>query len=108
METQNPLLFQVEHLVLDENIQNVAQILQKGRVLAWHVCLLLLPSLFALPLPPVDQIHQASNRGRLQRCVKYRRIILSCRPLMVFISKMVPMNDSGRFYAFGRVFSGTV
>jgi len=25
-------------------------------------------------------------------------------PLMVFISKMVPTNDKGRFYAFGRVF----
>lgn len=29
-------------------------------------------------------------------------------PLMIFISKMVPTNDKGRFYAFGRVFSGTV
>jgi len=27
---------------------------------------------------------------------------------MVFISKMVPTNDKGRFYAFGRVFSGIV
>ena len=29
-------------------------------------------------------------------------------PLMIFISKMVPTNDKGRFYAFGRVFGGTV
>jgi len=29
-------------------------------------------------------------------------------PLMIFISKMVPTNDRGRFYAFGRVFSGIV
>merc|ERR1719473_830991 len=29
-------------------------------------------------------------------------------PLMVFISKMIPTNDKGRFYAFGRVFAGTV
>lgn len=29
-------------------------------------------------------------------------------PLMIFISKMVPTSDKGRFYAFGRVFSGTV
>jgi len=28
--------------------------------------------------------------------------------LMVFISKMVPTSDKGRFYAFGRVFGGTV
>jgi len=27
-------------------------------------------------------------------------------PLMIFISKMVPTNDKGRFFAFGRVFSG--
>lgn len=31
-------------------------------------------------------------------------------PLMIFISKMIPPSsgDKGRFYAFGRVFSGTV
>jgi len=27
---------------------------------------------------------------------------------MVFISKMVPSGDSGQFYAFGRVFGGTI
>ena len=29
-------------------------------------------------------------------------------PLCCFISKMVPTNDKGRFYAFGRVFSGII
>ena len=29
-------------------------------------------------------------------------------PLMVYISKMIPADDKGRFYAFGRVFSGTI
>ncbi|KAG5221395.1 Elongation factor [Salix suchowensis] len=29
-------------------------------------------------------------------------------PLMLYVSKMVPALDKGRFYAFGRVFSGTV
>ncbi|MBW02053.1 Elongation factor 2, partial [Eschrichtius robustus] len=29
-------------------------------------------------------------------------------PLMMYISKMVPTSDKGRFYAFGRVFSGLV
>merc|ERR1712166_1308742 len=29
-------------------------------------------------------------------------------PLMMYISKMVPTSDKGRFYAFGRVFSGTI
>jgi elongation factor 2 len=37
--------------------------------------------------------------------------IKKCDPkgeLSIFISKMIPTNDKGRFYAFGRVFSGTV
>lgn len=29
-------------------------------------------------------------------------------PLMAYISKMVPTSDKGRFYAFGRVFAGTI
>ena len=29
-------------------------------------------------------------------------------PLMLYVSKMVPTSDKGRFYAFGRVFSGKV
>merc|ERR1740123_2971090 len=36
--------------------------------------------------------------------------IKTCNPkgeLMMYISKMVPTSDKGRFFAFGRVFSGT-
>lgn len=29
-------------------------------------------------------------------------------PLTMYVSKMVPTNDKGRFYGFGRVFSGTM
>ena len=29
-------------------------------------------------------------------------------PVMIYISKLIPMENGGRFYAFGRVFSGTV
>merc|ERR1719221_1450656 len=29
-------------------------------------------------------------------------------PLCMYISKMIPTSDKGRFYAFGRVFSGTI
>jgi len=29
-------------------------------------------------------------------------------PLMMYVSKMVPTSDKGRFYAFGRVFSGKI
>merc|ERR1719298_361858 len=39
------------------------------------------------------------------------KAIRSCDPagpLMMYVSKMVPTSDKGRFYAFGRVFAGTV
>mmetsp|Transcript_3502 Transcript_3502/g.2072 ORF Transcript_3502/g.2072 Transcript_3502/m.2072 type:complete len:101 (+) Transcript_3502:832-1134(+) len=29
-------------------------------------------------------------------------------PLVMYVSKMVPTTDKGRFYAFGRVFAGTI
>merc|ERR1711988_1531299 len=29
-------------------------------------------------------------------------------PLMMYVSKMIPTSDKGRFYAFGRVFAGTI
>merc|ERR1719461_1629402 len=31
-----------------------------------------------------------------------------CAPLMMYVSKMVPSSDKGRFFAFGRVFSGKI
>merc|ERR1712166_1198731 len=42
---------------------------------------------------------------------KYAKAMEACDssgPLMMFVSKMVPTSDAGRFYAFGRVFSGTI
>lgn len=29
-------------------------------------------------------------------------------PLMMYVSKMIPTSDKGRFVAFGRVFAGTI
>lgn len=29
-------------------------------------------------------------------------------PVMIYVSKMTPAADKGRFYAIGRVFSGTI
>jgi len=29
-------------------------------------------------------------------------------PMSMYVSKMVPTSEKGRFYAFGRVFSGTI
>jgi elongation factor 2 len=42
---------------------------------------------------------------------KYAAAMRACDPagpLMMYISKMIPAADKGRFFAFGRVFSGTI
>jgi len=41
-------------------------------------------------------------------CAVAMRNCDSSGPLMMYVSKMVPTSDKGRFYAFGRVFSGTI
>jgi len=41
-------------------------------------------------------------------CATSMRKCDSHGPLMMFVSKMVPTADPGRFYAFGRVFSGKI
>ncbi|KAF9136254.1 Elongation factor 2 [Mortierella sp. 14UC] len=64
-----------------------------------------------LPSPITAQNYRVQNlyEGPLDdECAKG---IAACdpeAPLMLYISKMVPTSDKGRFYAFGRVFSGTV
>lgn len=64
-----------------------------------------------LPSPREAQAYRASHLYEGPIDDECGRAIQECDkdgPLMVFISKMVPTNDKGRFYAFGRVFSGTV
>merc|ERR1739844_62898 len=64
-----------------------------------------------LPSPVTAQKYRADQlyEGPLddEACVAMR----NCDPnghLMMYISKMVPTSDKGRFYAFGRVFSGKI
>lgn len=64
-----------------------------------------------LPSPVTAQAYRAEQlyEGPADdpACVAIR----NCDPksdLMLYVSKMVPTSDKGRFYAFGRVFAGTV
>jgi elongation factor 2 len=64
-----------------------------------------------LPSPAVAQRYRVENlyNGPLDDITA--TAIRNCDPkgpLCMFVSKMVPTNDKGRFYAFGRVFSGTI
>merc|ERR1712241_1112947 len=64
-----------------------------------------------LPSPRVAQKHRVENLYEGPMDDEAAKAIRGCDkdgPLMMYVSKMVPTNDKGRFYAFGRVFSGTV
>jgi len=64
-----------------------------------------------LPSPVTAQKYRVENlyEGPMDdECAAGIRACDPNGPLMLYVSKMVPTSDKGRFYAFGRVFSGTV
>ena len=64
-----------------------------------------------LPSPPTAQRYRVDTlyEGPMDdECANGIRECDPKAPLMLYISKMVPTSDKGRFFAFGRVFSGTV
>merc|ERR1739848_688110 len=64
-----------------------------------------------LPSPVTAQRYRAEMLYEGPQDDVYAKGIAECdpnAPLMMYVSKMGPTNDKGRFYAFGRVFSGTV
>jgi len=64
-----------------------------------------------LPSPVVAQKYRVENLYTGPMDDRAAQGIRNCDPngpLMMYISKMVPTSDKGRFYAFGRVFSGKV
>merc|ERR1712160_111561 len=64
-----------------------------------------------LPSPRVAQKYRVENLYEGPMDDEAAQAIIKCDrtgPLMMYVSKMVPTSDKGRFYAFGRVFSGTI
>merc|ERR1719326_1118687 len=64
-----------------------------------------------LPSPVVAQKYRVENLYEGPMDDEAAMAIKACDPagpLMMYVSKMVPTADKGRFHAFGRVFSGTV
>jgi elongation factor 2 len=65
----------------------------------------------SLPSPKVSQIYRCQylyTGPPEDACAKAIRECDPKGPLVIYICKMIPSQDKGRFYAFGRVFSGTV
>jgi len=64
-----------------------------------------------LPSPRKAQKYRVENLYEGPMDDEAAKAMRSCErdgPLLMYVSKMVPTSDKGRFYAFGRVFSGTI
>merc|ERR1712226_1655954 len=64
-----------------------------------------------LPSPRAAQKYRVENLYEGPLDDEAAKAIRACDPsggLMMYVSKMVPTSDKGRFYAFGRVFAGTI
>ena len=64
-----------------------------------------------LPSPKQAQKYRVENLYEGPLDDQYATAIRNCdpkAPLMLYVSKMIPASDKGRFYAFGRVFAGQV
>lgn len=64
-----------------------------------------------LPSPAVAQKYRVDTLYEGPLDDENAQAIRNCDPngpLMLYVSKMVPTSDKGRFFAFGRVFAGTV
>lgn len=64
-----------------------------------------------LPSPQTAQKYRVENLYEGPMDDEAANAIRACNKesaLMMYVSKMVPTSDKGRFYAFGRVFSGTI
>ncbi|KAH9723994.1 Tr-type G domain-containing protein [Citrus sinensis] len=67
--------------------------------------------IFHLPSPATAQKYRVENLYEGPLDDAYANAIRNCDPegpLMLYVSKMIPASDKGRFFAFGRVFSGKV
>ncbi|KAJ0481900.1 putative protein-synthesizing GTPase [Helianthus annuus] len=67
--------------------------------------------IFHLPSPHTAQKYRVENLYEGPLDDMYANAIRNCDPdgpLMLYVSKMIPASDKGRFFAFGRVFAGKV
>ncbi|CAM0958534.1 unnamed protein product [Alopecurus aequalis] len=68
-------------------------------------------TIFHLPCPSEAQKYRVDKLYEGSLDDSYAQAIRSCDPegpLMLYVSKMIPSAEVGRFFAFGRVFSGRI
>merc|ERR1712038_1850508 len=108
-----PALYEKLNVHLDkENRDLVGKPLMKAFMRTWLPAGDTLLQMIAihLPSPVTAQAYRCELLYEGPQDDEAAKGIRSCDPngvLVMYISKMVPTSDKGRFYAFGRVFSGT-
>jgi elongation factor 2 len=87
--------------------------LMKSVLQSWipaHIALLEM-MVYHLPSPKMAQTYRFETLYEGPLSDVYSHSIRNCDangPLIMYVSKMIPTSDKGRFYAFGRVFAGKI
>jgi len=113
MEVANNLMKKLDIVIPKESINLTGKPLLKAAMQAWLPAADALLSMVVnhLPSPTVAQRYRVENLYSGPMDDDLALAIRLCDPngpLMLYVSKMVPTSEKGRFYAFGRVFSGIV
>ena len=112
-EVYLPFLEKLGIKLTSEELETTGKILMRNVMQKWIDAsdALIEMIILHLPSPKVSQKYRTLYLYQGPVDDECAKAMINCDPegpLMMFVSKMVPTSDSGRFYAFGRVFSGTV
>ena len=108
-----PLLEKLGIKLSSEELETSGKILMRNVMQKWIDAsdALIEMIILHLPSPKVSQKYRTLYLYQGPADDECAKAMINCDPegpVMMFVSKMVPTSDNGRFYAFGRVFSGKI
>ncbi len=112
-EVYLPLLEKLGIKLTSEEMETQGKILMRNVMQKWLDAsdALIEMIILHLPSPKVSQKYRTLYLYQGPMDDECAKAMINCDPsgpVMMFVSKMVPTSDNGRFYAFGRVFSGKI